>query len=221
MRPPRPPVAVAFDCDGTLADTESLSEIAWSETLRARGIDWAADDFAALVGRPFAANWAHFQARGDLGDVDTFRDEVRTRFRALFDADLAIHHDAVDTLRAAVDAGLGVAVVSSSTRDHIDRVLDRTGVAHLVGPIVASGDTPGHKPDPDPYLAACRLLDVDPAATVGVEDTPTGARASRAAGLWTVAVRRAHAAADLADHADVVVDVLTPGHVGLGPTPHH
>lgn len=220
MRPPVQPTAVAFDCDGTIADTESLSEIAWSETLRARGVVWTAEDFAALVGRPFAANWAHFQARGDLGDVDTFRDEVRTRFRALFDADLAIHEDAVGTLRAAVDAGLGVAVVSSSTRDHIDRVLDRAGVAHLVGPIVASGDTAGHKPEPDPYLAACRLLDVDPATTVGVEDTPTGARSSRAAGLWTVAVRRAHAAPDLVEHADVVVDLLTPDHVGLDPTSH-
>lgn len=221
MRPPTRPVAVAFDCDGTIADTESLSEIAWSETLRARGVAWTAEDFSALVGRPFAANWAHFQTRGELGDVDTFRDEVRTRFRALFDADLEVHADVVGTLRAAVDAGLGVAVVSSSTRDHIDRVLARAGVADLVGPIVASGDTVGHKPDPDPYLAACRLLDVDPAATVGVEDTPTGARSARAAGLWTVAVRRAHASPDLAVHADVVVDLLTPDHVGLDTPAHH
>jgi HAD superfamily hydrolase (TIGR01509 family) len=201
--------AIAFDCDGTIADTESLSEIAWSEVLRTRGVRWTAEDFRALVGRPFAVNWAHFQQRGELGDVETFRSELRSRFRKLFDEGLVIHDDAVVTMRDAVAQGLGIAVVSSSTRDHIERVLDRAGVADLVAHIVASGDTAAHKPEPDPYLAACERLGVAPARTVGIEDTPTGARSSRSAGLWTVAVRRAHAVPELADHADLVVDRLT------------
>lgn len=200
--------AVAFDCDGTIADTESLSEIAWSETLASRGYAWTADDFAALVGRPFAVNWAHFSARGDLGDAETFRSEMRLRFRALFDERLEIHDDAVDAMRAADAQGSVIAVVSSSTRDHIDRVLERAGVARLVQHIVASGDTALHKPAPDPYLAACVALRVDPRRAVGVEDTTTGARSSRAAGLWTVAVRRAHAVPELGEHADLVVDRL-------------
>jgi HAD superfamily hydrolase (TIGR01509 family) len=202
------PEAVAFDCDGTIADTESLSEIAWSEVLRSRGVEWTAEDFRVLVGRPFAANWAHFGARADLGDVEQFRSELRARFRALFDVGLEVHEDAVTTMRDVAELGIGIAVVSSSTRDHIERVLDRAGVTGLVAHIVASGDTPAHKPEPDPYLAACRLLEVPPERTAGVEDTPTGARSSRSAGLWTVAVRRAHAVPELADHAHTVVDRL-------------
>jgi HAD superfamily hydrolase (TIGR01509 family) len=200
--------AVAFDCDGTIADTESLSEIAWSETLSARGVIWTTEDFHSLVGRPFAANWEHFSDRGDLGDIETFRGELRVRFRALFDERLEVHDDVVDAMRAADGQGSAIAVVSSSTRDHIDRVLDRAGVMGIVRHIVASGDTVRHKPAPDPYLAACALLDVDPRHTVGVEDTTTGARSSRSAGLWTVAVRRAHAVPELDDHADLVVDRL-------------
>lgn len=207
--------AVAFDCDGTIADTESLSEIAWSETLATRGVTWTAEDFAALVGRPFAVNWAHFSARGDLGDLEVFRTELRARFRTLFDRDLEVHDDAVEVMRAAAADGLGIAVVSSSTRDHIERVLERADVADLVQHIVASGDTTGHKPEPDPYLAACELLGVPPSRTVGVEDTPTGVRSSRSAGLWTVAVRRAHAVPELAEHADLVVDRLEAVHLRI------
>ncbi len=211
QRTPAPvtPEAVAFDCDGTIADTESLSELAWSEVLSSRGVAWTPADFHALVGRPFAVNWAHFSARCDLGDEEVFRGELRGRFRALFDSGLVIHDDAVEVMGRAARDGLGIAVVSSSTRDHIERVLDRAGVSALVEHIVASGDTTEHKPAPDPYLAACRLIDVAPARTVGVEDTPTGVRSSRAAGLWTVAVRRAHAVPELAEHADVVVDRLS------------
>jgi len=200
--------AVAFDCDGTIADTESLSAIAWAETLASRGVVWTPDDYRTLIGRPFAANWDHFRGRGALGDVETFRSELRTRFRTLFDEGLEVHEDAVEAMRAADAQGSAIAVVSSSTRDHIDRVLERAGVAGIVRHIVASGDTDLHKPAPDPYLAACLGLGVEPRHTVAVEDTTTGARSARAAGLWTVAVRRAHAVAELVEHADVVVDHL-------------
>jgi HAD superfamily hydrolase (TIGR01509 family) len=208
--------AVAFDCDGTIADTESLSEIAWSEVLESRGIRWTAEDFATLVGRPFAANWEHFSRRGELGDVDVFRSEIRARFRELFDAGLEVHEDAVTVMREAAALGVRIAVVSSSTRDHIERVLERAEVTDLVAHIVASGDTLEHKPEPGPYLAACDRLGVDPTRTVGIEDTPTGARSSRAAGLWTVGVRRTHAVPALTDHAHVVVGTLRLQDLRIG-----
>jgi HAD superfamily hydrolase (TIGR01509 family) len=213
------PDAVAFDCDGTIADTESLSVIAWSAALASRGMEWTQADRQALIGRPFAANWAHFSARGDLGDIEDFRGDVRVRFRALFDAGVEVHDDVVSTMQDLHRRGIGIAVVSSSTRDHIDRVLDRAAVTHLIADVVASGDAAASKPAPDPYLLACDRLGVAPERTAGVEDTTVGARSSRSAGLWTVAVRRAHAPADLDDHADVVVDHLRPEHLLLRARP--
>jgi len=213
------PDAVAFDCDGTIADTESLSEIAWSEVLLARGLRWTPEDFRMLVGRPFAANWAHFNAHGELGDEADFRRDLRTRFRELFDEQLEVHDDVVTAMHAIARLGVGIAVVSSSTRDHIERVLDRSGVTDLVAHIVASGDTPEHKPDPAPYVAACVALDVSAQRGVAVEDTPTGARSARAAGLRTVGVRRAHAVPELEAHAHLVVDSLRVEDLLLPPLP--
>jgi HAD superfamily hydrolase (TIGR01509 family) len=202
------PEAVAFDCDGTIADTESLSEVAWSEVLASRGYRWTPEDFHVLVGRPFATNWADFSARVDLGPEADFRRELRARFRVLFDQHLEVHEDAVGSMRTLAARGVPIAVVSSSTRDHVDRVLERAGVDGIVARIVASGDTAEHKPEPAPYLAACAALGVRASRSVAVEDTPTGARSARAAGLRTVGVRRAHAVPELELHAHVVVDVL-------------
>jgi HAD superfamily hydrolase (TIGR01509 family) len=209
------PDAVAFDCDGTIADTESLSELAWSDLLRSRGLAWGAEDFQTLVGRPFAVNWAHVSTRGDLGDMEVFRQELRVRFRALFDARLEVHEDVVGVIRELARRRVPLAVVSSSSHDHIERVLDRAGITTLISHIVAAGDTVRPKPDPGPYSAACVALGVRPRRSVGVEDTPTGARSSRTAGLRTIGVRRAHAVPELDTHAHAVVDALDITHVML------
>jgi HAD superfamily hydrolase (TIGR01509 family) len=211
------PDAVVFDCDGTIADTERLSDIAWRETLQRRGYPADASDFAALVGRPFARNWEYFSARASLGSMDEFRSELRTRFRVLFDADLELHHDAVDVIRELTRRGVAIAVASSSSRDHVERVLDRAGITREVTVMVGSEDVTDHKPLPAPYLEACRRLGTAPQRCSAVEDTPVGATSARAAGLFTVAVRRAHAAPDLESHADRTVDVLTIADVVRSP----
>jgi beta-phosphoglucomutase-like phosphatase (HAD superfamily) len=53
---------------------------------------------------------------------------------------------------------------------------------------VAGDEVPNPKPAPDIYLEACRRLGADPAASVGLEDSPTGAAAAKAAGLTVIGV---------------------------------
>ncbi|MEY3020574.1 MAG: Haloacid dehalogenase-like hydrolase, partial [Actinomycetota bacterium] len=51
VREPRVrPHAVVFDCDGTLADTESVSERAWEEVLARRGYRVTPEDHDAIIG---------------------------------------------------------------------------------------------------------------------------------------------------------------------------
>ena len=54
--------------------------------------------------------------------------------------------------------------------------------------VVTGDEVPHGKPHPAPYHRAAGLLDVDPAACVAIEDSPTGVRSAVAAGVPTVAV---------------------------------
>ncbi|HXA59121.1 MAG TPA: HAD family hydrolase, partial [Streptosporangiaceae bacterium] len=55
--------------------------------------------------------------------------------------------------------------------------------------ITLAGDEVTHpKPDPEPYLTAARLLGVDPARCVALEDSPTGVASAEGAGCVTVAI---------------------------------
>jgi HAD superfamily hydrolase (TIGR01509 family) len=203
------PSGVVFDCDGTLADTESLIDRVWIRMLRDRGYEASAEDFAAVVGHPFPQNWAYFTARASLGDEATFRRELRAGYQALVETDLELHHDAIDTLRVLVAQGIPVGVASSSTRRGVLHVLDRAGITDLVEVVVGADDVTNHKPHPEPYLAAAAALGQQPEHCAAVEDTVVGVEAAVAAGLYTVAVVRAHGSHDLLAHADRTVDELS------------
>lgn len=207
--PPALPAAVVFDCDGTLADTESLADRAWAETLAERGYTPTSEDLRACVGHPYAANVRYFQARVDLGDPEVFRAGLRRRFLARFETDLVLHDDAIEVVRALAAGGVPIGVASSSTHDHVVQVLERGGLSSAVQVIVGSDDVDEHKPRPAPYLTAAAALGVEAAHCTAVEDTGVGVASARAAGMFTVAVLRDHQTVDDLAAADRVVERLT------------
>lgn len=81
-------------------------------------------------------------------------------------------------------------VVASNT--HVDdtrRVLAYSSLPDdaFVAVVCAGGEL-APKPAPDVYLAACAAVAVTPAASVAIEDSPVGAQAARAAGLFVYGV---------------------------------
>lgn len=203
------PAGVVFDCDGTLVDTEPLSERAWREVLGRRGYTPTADDFAAVLGRPATRSFAYFDARAGLGELDAFRREYRAVFDACFDADVQVFADAVATAEALHEAGVPVAVASSSSRRHVLRSIAACGLADVVVAAFGADDVDDHKPHPGPYLAAAAALCVPPGRCSAVEDSEVGIRSASAAGMFTVAVRRGHVPDTELAGADRIVDELS------------
>lgn len=204
-----PGEAVVFDCDGTLADTEPISDRAWADVLGGLGYEPTAEDRLATVGRPYAATFAHFATRVQLGDPALFRQRLRARFQERFAGELRLFDDAIEVLRAVAAGGLPVAVASSSTRAHVQRVLERADVTELVTAIVGAEDVRQHKPHPEPYLLAAAKLSVTARLCRAVEDTEVGVASAQAAGMHTIAVLRGHVPAAALGHADRVVETLT------------
>lgn len=122
------------------------------------------------------------------------------------------YEGSVRYVRAARDAGLRRAVVSSSTSSR--EVLAAAGIAELFeevldGAVVQRERLRG-KPMPDTFLAAARALGVEPARAAVFEDALAGVQAGRAGGFaCVVGVDRAGQADALREHgASVVVGDL-------------
>jgi HAD superfamily hydrolase (TIGR01509 family) len=123
------------------------------------------------------------------------------------------YEGSVKYVRAAKDAGLRRAVVSSSTncRD----VLVAAGIEDLfearIDGIVAEREHLNGKPAPDTFLAGARALRVEPGQAAVFEDALAGVAAGRAGNFgFVVGVDRTGQAGALRAHgADVVVSDLS------------
>lgn len=204
------PAAVVFDCDGTLVETESLSDRTWRTVLGRRGYEVTDADLAAVIGRHWDVVFGYFSERvGGIDDPVVFRREIRDVFVALFDDELVRFDDAIGMVRELHARGIPVAVASSSSSKHIARVLEVCGIDGCVSASFGADQTDDHKPHPAPYLAAAEALGVSPEECVAVEDSQVGIASAVAAGMFTVAVRRGHVPDAHLAEAHRITDHLT------------
>lgn len=212
------PDAVLFDCDGTLLDSETVTVRAMRRALGELGHTLTEAHVAAMVGHPWPATRALLVELFDLTDRDLLRyGQVmqRTAGPLLRDPTL-VFDDVLDVLDELAAHDVPLAVVTSSSRSHLDRVLSLPPLAERFCVRVAREDVAEHKPSPVPYLTALeqlRAVTGRPLQDVAVvEDSHAGVAAGVAAGCWTVAVDRGADLHDL-DHADLVVTTLQLHHL--------
>jgi HAD superfamily hydrolase (TIGR01509 family) len=98
---------------------------------------------------------------------------------------------------------LGVA--SNSSRPWVEAVLEAAGLVAPFEVVVTSQEVAEPKPAPDVYLRAAELLGSPASEIVALEDSPPGAAAARAAGMYVIGVPYF---ADLPLEADLVAASL-------------
>jgi HAD superfamily hydrolase (TIGR01509 family) len=185
--------AVLFDLDGTLADTEPLSQAAWAAVIARHGYEPTPEDLASLPGMSFSQAYGVFAAQVALPGEDAIFDEHSAHLFPAIDADLKVFADAIDVVRALAAQDVPLALVSASRRPRVQRTLRAAGIEGCFDVLVCGGEVARPKPAPDGYLAAAQALGVAPACCVVVEDTASGVRAGRAAGARVIALERSGA----------------------------
>ncbi|MCO6011295.1 beta-phosphoglucomutase family hydrolase [Actinoallomurus purpureus] len=132
--------------------------------------------------------------------------------RKLAEDGVEVYPGSVRYVRAAREAGMPTAVVSSSA--NTAQVLDAAGIADLfdarIDGLTAKERGLAGKPAPDMFLAGAEALGVPPSRAVVFEDALAGVQAGRAGGFgFVVGVDRIGQAAELKEHgADIVVKDL-------------
>ena len=203
---------ILFDFDGLVLDTETSEYLTVADAFADHGLELSRDEWVGVIGTADHPHWTEMLETA-LGRPLTNREEVletrRARHHARISAE-TVRPGVVELANAARDAGIGVAIASSSPLDWVDGHLTRLGIDHLF-PVRATRDDVGHartKPCPDLFLLAAERLGVAAADCAVLEDSEPGIAAGNAAGCATVAVPGGMTAHLEFEAADLVVGSL-------------
>jgi beta-phosphoglucomutase len=181
--------AVFFDFDGTLIDSMPAHVMAWAEILGEIGIELedtyfqmnegekAEDTISRLLGE----NGKSYTEEQTLALIEKKRKLYRTM------APKGLIPEARVMLDQLREKGVALDIVTGSIRSNIEAVLSDDEMS-LFRNIVTPTEYKKGKPDPDPYVTALRLSELQMDECAVLENAPLGIRSARAAGLVTVAI---------------------------------
>jgi HAD superfamily hydrolase (TIGR01509 family) len=184
------PAAVIFDNDGLTLDTEGLWTLAEKRLFERYETEFTPTHKLELLGKSgelaglFLSEQLGLPASAGLRLVGEMDELV---FEAIEEG-VEPMPGAVELLAALEEAGIPRALCSNSPRPFVERATARAGVAGSFLAMVTGDDVERGKPAPDPYLETARLLGVDPAACVALEDSPPGAMSAHRAGMTVLVV---------------------------------
>ncbi len=185
--------AFIFDCDGTLADTMPVHQIAWVHALRKHGasFDFGWDLFMSRAGKTIELTVSELNHQFGLKlDPAAVAADQRAHFDTLAAGVLALEN-VVAFARERAAHGFPVSVASGGDASTVHRTLRTIGVSNLFQVVVTAEDVVHGKPAPDLFLLAAKRMGVAPEQCLVFEDSLLGISAAERAGMGAVLVQRA------------------------------
>lgn len=178
--------AIVYDFDGVIADSETLSNVVLAEEVTALGVPTTLKD--ALI-RYQGKRWTEVieTIEADLGHhvPAGFSNSVADQILRRFTTDLEEVPGAIDFVRA--HQYLPHCIASSSSPLRLATSLERLNLTSSFADRVFSADMVERgKPYPDIFLFAAARLQVDPERCLVIEDSISGVKAGKAAGMTVV-----------------------------------
>jgi beta-phosphoglucomutase family hydrolase len=186
-------LALIFDMDGVIVDSNPLHREAWAAFNRRYGLETTDAMLERMYGR------RNDQIVRDFFGEDLPAGEVAARGAAkeeLYRELLAsrIEEVLVPGLRPFLDRyrGAPLAVASNAEPENVAFVLDRAGLRGYFRVVVDGHQAIHPKPHPEIYLRAAALLAAAPANCIVLEDSHTGIAAARSAGMRVIGLSTTH-----------------------------
>jgi HAD superfamily hydrolase (TIGR01509 family) len=217
-------VALTFDVDGTLVDTEELHRQAYNQTFLDFGFgwEWDADSYAQLL--TVSGGQARMARYIDLLDLPP-SEKLRLRrvIPAIHKEKTRLYGELIASNRVRPRPGIArlidearradllVGLVASSASANVETLVTSAlgGELRKAVTAIASGDMVARKkPAPDIYELLLSMLHVSANAAVAFEDSTNGLLAAKSVGLYTVFAPSRWTAAHRSDAADIVLPSL-------------
>jgi len=186
-------VAVVFDMDGVLFDTERIGVQCWTEAAEPTGLQNAREIARMCIGRTIPGTKEVFMEeaakQGVALDFEKLHEDCARLILEKEERDgLPVKPGVHEILEYLYERKIPVALATSSKKDIVLSHLEKIGITKYFRKIV-TGDMVSHgKPAPDIYIKACEELEAAPENVIAIEDSFNGIRSASAAGLHPIMV---------------------------------
>ncbi len=181
---------VIFDMDGLLIDSEPLWREAEVDVFGAVGVPLTEEMCRQTTGMRHDAVVRYWHARypWEKPGLDAMTARLLEAAQALIVERGVLMPGAEDAIRVLHEAGLRLAIASSSPMSLIEAVVRKFDLGKYFSVLHSADDEVAGKPDPAVYLSTMAMLGVEGSDCLALEDSISGIRAARAAGARVIAV---------------------------------
>ncbi len=199
--------ALLFDMDGTVIDSEPLWLEAEIEVMAELGCHWDAQDQQNCLGGPMDRTEKYMQERsGNIKPYGYFRDNLNLVMQKKLLHDLKLVPNALELISSAKKIGIKTALVTASESVLMNIALKKFPDG-IFDATVSRDDVINSKPNPEPYLRAADLLEMNISNCVVFEDSETGVTSGLASGAQVIGIPHL---INLAPHENLrIVDSLS------------
>lgn len=201
--------ALVFDFDGLILDTESPEFECWQKVYADHGQSLEIKDWVHVIGGADVMDPAAELEKlaGKKLDWESIHSKRIAHHRQMI-AEKSTLPGVEPLMKLARERGWKVGVASSSSSTWVEGGLSRLGLMQYVQTVRTRDRVQNLKPHPEPYLKALEDLGAKPERSFAFEDSHTGVKAAKAAGMTVVAVPNQLTKYHDLSHADMVLESL-------------
>jgi len=183
--------AVIFDLDGVISDTQRLHFEVDVEVLKRKGIDFPfkrMNRYAGVSDREFFRELVFKKKKFSEKEMEKI---IEMKYEILFKkmkGNLKPIKGVIELIKRLKRNSFRLAVASSSPKKAVNFVLSSFKIKKYFDVILSREDVVKAKPDPEIYLKAAKLLKLKPEDCLVIEDSPSGIKAAKSAGMKCIAI---------------------------------
>ncbi len=182
-----------FDMDGTMVDNMMVHHRAWQRKLAALGLELSLEEVRQtihgineeIIERLFGERFSPEERRHIAG-------EKEAEYRKIILPELQLIDGLDEFLQAATAQNIPMGIGTAAPPENVNFVLDELQLRPLFRCVIDSKMVTKGKPDPEVFLSVAEQLGLNPENCLVFEDSPTGAEASRRAGMPAVILSTTH-----------------------------
>ena len=185
-----PAGALLLDCDGVIALSEPLNFRCWNDAYGELLDIRLTGDYRQLVGLDLEGIYARWAPDGQPELAEEIKSKLLANKNRLFYQRAAEHLQPVQGIHALIqrarERAWPVAVVSAALKERLSFTLEAVGLGDAFDLILAGEDIPAEGEGLKEYGRAAEMFSLPPHTCVVVEDSASGIRAARRAGIGRI-----------------------------------